>query len=85
MSDSSAASGAMSGAMLGEGNGPKGGGGGAGGVVKPLCPGGQLTFKYVHNTSLVVAKASATPAVVDSEISCDTASTHRMCSFQCSI
>ena len=68
--------------MLGEGNGPKGGGGeGAGGVVKPVCPGGQLTFKYVHNTSLVVAKASATPADVNSQISCNTAASNAFLEF----
>ncbi len=47
----------------GAGAGTKpGGGGGAGGVVKPPSPGGQLTLKYVHRISLLVARAPATAA-----------------------
>jgi len=39
-----------------------GGDGAKGGVLKPLFPGAQLTFRYVHRISLLVANATDTSA-----------------------
>jgi len=44
------------------GVGALGGEGLKGGVLKPLSPGAQSMFKYVHRSSLLVASASDTSA-----------------------